>query len=875
MVNSGTATSVPESFRLYRLTVADGLSQNSVTAILQDRRGLLWFGTLDGLNCFDGRRFTIYKTVRNNENSLSSGHITALCEDQDGSLWIGTQGGGLCNFDASRSRFGRYLNDPEQADSLPDDSVNALCLDQQGTLWVGTPNGLCSLASGTKSFVRYPVPDRERSQGTSHEYISALVMDRAGNLWIGTYKGLDCRDVVSRRFKTFPFRAGTGQAENFITSLHLDPTGSLWVCSQQGLDRFNPAIGRFERILASDNIRGTSYYGRLLDSRGVIYIGHGSEFLLYDTTGGRRQEGGERQSHGDTLFSAFEDRAGTVWLGTGRGVAQMLQPTFAHYLNVHDGAVLPNVNSIHSFAEDGHGRVWVGSQAGLARWDRQTGNLSQVRLPFLQADGNVSASIMGIIPDPLGSLWLATSVGLVHMDPATGRFTMVSRDSANLTRGLTHDHVRCILCDRDGYLWAGCSFGLNRLSPDGKVTGQYWNRTDDPFSLSHNGVLSLLEDRQGAIWVGTNGGGLNRLKADRSGFFIYRHQPGQNRGPSSNVVLAIHQDVRGQLWLGTSAGLDRFDLKKGEFKNYSEQDGLPNNMIHSILEDDRGRLWLSTNRGLCRFDTVTEKISTYGLSHGVQDLEFNLGAGYRCRDGSLLFGGVNGFNHFDPRHIVDNTQPPAVLITRVEVMPRRLLLTGGIQSSRELVVLPGDTLINLEFAALSYQDSKANRFAYKIEDLHGDWIDLGNAHSLSLSGLPVGRHLFRVKAANADGLWNETGVSLVLAVRPPFYRSWWFVCLLGLVLALGSYYLGVTHRRRVAGRIQSRVDLKEKGSRLGLSPREQEIVLLVLAGKTNKDIENELFIAGSTVKNHIQSVYRKLSVKNRTQLVNFFKNLRS
>jgi DNA-binding CsgD family transcriptional regulator len=239
----------------------------------------------------------------------------------------------------------------------------------------------------------------------------------------------------------------------------------------------------------------------------------------------------------------------------------------------------------------------------------------------------------------------------------------------------------------------------------------------------------------------------------------------------------------------------------------------------------------------------------------------------------MFFGGINGFNMFDPAKIKDNPVIPPVVITEVKVYPRKYSLDGDIVSGQQLDLSYRDTLLTIEFSALSFNDPAANQYAYRIDGLNKDWIDLGHAHSLTLTNLKPGAYVFRVKGSNNDGIWNEAGTSLRIVVSPPFWRTWWFAALLAALFVGSGWVVYKTRRKRLAGKLKTAAELSKYGDQFGLSPREQEIILLVLAGKSNKGIENKLFLADSTVRNHIYSIYRKLDIKNRAQLVAFFKKL--
>jgi len=374
-------------------------------------------------------------------------------------------------------------------------------------------------------------------------------------------------------------------------------------------------------------------------------------------------------------------------------------------------------------------------------------------------------------------LFFIESVSLKADEPSDNIFVQ----SLTLADGLSHNTITDILQDRQGFMWFGTQDGLNRY--DGHQFVVYKTERRNAYSIGSSHITVLFEDQQETLWIGTAGGGLSRFDRKINRFFRYVNDPQDRTSLSHNTVTAITQDVAGQLWvgtmdglnlfdpgqdrfqqfhtsadpakgpendlitcltcdraghvwLGTGAGLDRFDTVSGVFTHFSEQDGLPNNMIYAIQEDQSGYLWLSSNRGLCRFDPGTTQFRYFGPATGVQDLEFNAGASLKTRDGVLLFGGINGFNIFDPRKIPDNISVPDMAVTRLRVLPRQWSDLGTIANGGRIDLSYRDTLFEIEFAVLNYIDPTAHRYAYKLVGLHDDWIDLGNKNALTL-GIPV------------------------------------------------------------------------------------------------------------------------------------------
>jgi ligand-binding sensor domain-containing protein/DNA-binding CsgD family transcriptional regulator len=887
------AESIGNDLFFHHLTVSDGLSQNYVTAILQDSRGFMWFGTQDGLNCYDGNRFTIFKADRFVEGSLHYSYISTLFEDRSGFLWIGTMGGGLNRLDLNTHKIEHFVHDSKKSQSLSNDVVLSLCEDTSGTIWVGTADGLNRFNTLNKGFTAFHA-SADPSRGLGNDHIMVLASDKGGKLWIGTLWGMVCYDTKTNQFAQF--RHSVLEARNFLphitTAILAESDRRIWVGTENGLYLFDPRLETYSLCFSNPSpltaVSGSFIKALVLDGPGQVLVSTPQGLMRYDLEKNRpslvsmnpdyRFQNLEHLK--PELNCAYRDQIGSLWLGTTKGIAvsHAHQVRFDHFR--HDSAASESIShsSVLCFCEDERGTIWLGTRNGLNALDPQSGRIRHYLVSTVLSGEN-GAIVNGICSDGQGYLWLATENGLKKFDTRTGGLVGLGLSPSPETEHLESSKIFSLYLDPDTGLWVGAigALGLVDLQ-QGHV--KYWEfDQSDPDGLSGPFIMAIFKDKQDRIWVGTNGG-LNRVSqapgSEGPAKTVDRIKLGKGRDFASGTeaILSICEDAQGILWLGTSAGLDRFDPDTEELKHYSERSGLPNSTVYGILEDGMGKLWLSSNRGLSCFDPQKESFRSYGLAQGVQDLEFNSGAYLKCRDGSLLFGGVNGFNHFDPEKIGRNPLVPPVVITQIRILPRNLLITNPGSMEQSLVLGPDDVLLNIDFAALNFNDPDANRYAYMVEGVHDEWIDLGHQSSMTMTVPSPGHYTFRVKGSNNDGLWNEDGASFALVVKPPFWRSIWFLTLVGLLLLTAAYLLGTGHRRRMAQRVRTENDLKDFAVNLGLSSREIEIILLVLEGRSNKEIEDILFIAPSTVKNHVYSVYRKLNIKNRPQLVAYFRNLK-
>jgi ligand-binding sensor domain-containing protein/DNA-binding CsgD family transcriptional regulator len=874
------------------ISIEDGLSQNTISCILQDRKRFMWFGSEEGLNRFDGYSFKVFRHLRGHENGLSHDRIACLLEDGDGAFWIGTLGGGLDRFEPDTERFSHHRHEAGNETSLSHDSVRALLHDGQGRLWVGTDGGLDLFDPRTNRVQRIPFSGDAGVSGAPLAVLS-LLRDRTGVLWVGTEHGLFRYDASGGRCLSMngaspgsnPAPAGRDQ----INSIFEDESGGIWLGTEAGLASLDRDLGRFQFKVGGAGVLPHLYRSRIMeiigDHRGGVWIGCETGIYYFPVAGQlavyfKAGAVPRRMLRDHFIISLFQDAEGILWAGTFSGI-------FKYDLRTRQFALCgPELNEtdrekedfrlpVSAVCQDGRQWLWLGTyKKGLLAINRGTNE----KKSFSALPGHLrplkDMIVQALFVDRGQTLWIGTQNGLHSYDIPGDRFIGYYHGARN-GGGLSHDSVTAIFQDRAGRLWVGTEDGLNLFDP---LRRSFVSFHGDPAAaplIGRDRISALIEDAAGSFWVGTYGGGLSRFDPETGRFTdLYRSQP---RGPASigsDKIYCLLEDSHKNFWIGTnSGGLSLFDRGNGTFTNFSSEDGLPNNTILAMLEDSRGYLWLSTNRGLCRFDPQRRTFRSFTARDGLQANEFLPKVAFKGADQELFFGGPNGLTCFFAENIVDNTYVPPVWITQVDTF----------RGNREPLADPGrlnrlelghrDRIVSFTFAALSYADSRRNRYAYKIEGLHDEWIHIGNRHEVTVSNLRPGRYVFRVKGANNHGVWNEQGAALAISMRPPWWQTVWFRVPASLLLLLAVIFWYRSRTRRLAARIRTEAAMDQYLDRHDVSQREKEIVLLLLKGKSNKEIEDTLFIAMGTVKNHIYSIYQKMGVKNRAQLITLFKNL--
>jgi signal transduction histidine kinase/ligand-binding sensor domain-containing protein/serine phosphatase RsbU (regulator of sigma subunit) len=809
-----------ENILFKHITLADGLSQNSVVDICQDSTGFMWFATRDGLNRFDGYQFKIYRHNPLKTGTISDNYAIFLFEDRHKDLWIGTLDGGLNRFDRDTDIFTAFKNDPLNPRSLSDNSITSMCEDRNGTLWVGTKNGLNRFHREKGEFTRY-THDRTDGDSLTNNEITAICEDRYGLLWVGTGDGLDTFLPDSGRFihyKPEPSRTDS-ISHNYITTIYEDRTGTLWVgTAGGGLNRFDRQSWGFKHYVHTPGnpySLGNNYISDIYeDTSGILWVGtyegisrferEQGTFVryIYDPTD-------PKSISNNRVNSIYEDRSGVLWFGTDGGGLNCFDREsryFVHYTHNAGNRNSINQKEVLSIYEDRSRGLWIGTYGGLNRIDRKRRQFKvythNTANPFSLSHNRVNA----IFEDRAGVLWVGTQEGgLNRFDRKMEKFSRYQHDETD-SHSLGDNRVSTIYEDHLGVLWIGTFGGLNRLVKDKNQFISYAFPPDTPDYFKNNTVMTIYEDRQGVLWIGTYGG-LHRLHRESGTFTRYTHNPDDLQSLSHNRVLSIHEDRSGVMWIGTYGGLNKFDRKNGRFKHFGVTDGLPNNLILGILEDAGGSLWMSTNKGISRFDPRNETFKNYDEDDGLQSNEFFARSYFQNDRGEMFFGGINGFNAFFPDQIMKNIYEPPVVITDFLLFNQPVPLQREkkdsplqkvIHATREITLSYRDNVITFEFSALHYANPKKNRYRYKLEGWDKDWLETDSKHRrATYTNLPAGEYTFRVQGSNKDGVWNEEGTSVRVTVLPPPWKTWWAYSLYLLLLAGLVFWFVQSQRRKV------------------------------------------------------------------------------
>lgn len=814
------AVSQGDEYRFEQLPPEIGFGNTGISDILEDHRGFLWLATWSGLAKYDGYSVKMYRQESGNANGLKSNKITRLFEDSLGQLWFGTNYTGFYRYDRERDAFVQYCHDPENMNSLSNDNVWSVFEDSGGVLWIGTEKGLNRFNPETGQFVHYEhEPSDARS--LSHNFVYSITQTPDGSLWVGTEEGLNrmVRKDGQEYFVRYNLAPKGVSVENFQAynfAYHLIPSRFdphlLWVCTSIGL----------HRVRFSDDD---------LDALNVQFFGHGSAPLplshrfvpdvweqdghrlwvatyqgldLLDFKTGRMQyffakKGQPNRLAADVVLCLGSDRTGNLWVGTDKGLNKLrLDAKAFNTISFDEGeSAASNITSIvRARAEAG---LWAGSRGGGLNFlpPGSGGSARNYRLRSPK-QSDLADFITCVLLDRDGYLWLATDgAGVIRIREADiPPKSTTLRNFQHFTKAdpLSDDYVMSLLQTSTSDVWLGYwDLGLDRFD---SATGTFHhylltkNRTANlqDFPIVH--LTETVENGNSFLWAGTRGGGIYKLRFNRSENVLelvrHYHFDGNRSGQLSNdFINCFHLDNSGRLWVGTESGINLLDRNSDTFTVFNERDGLANGIIQSILSDEKGNIWASTQGGVSRlqFDDNDLVINNFDTFDGLQDNFFNDDAAVLTATGQLVFGGVNGLNIFQPSAIRIDSIPPKVAITEFRLFNKsvpigkmvngRTLLSKNISETAELCLNYNDNVISFEFTGLHFGEPKKIRYAYQLEGFDPGWVYTdANQRTAHYTNLPYDDYIFKVKAANSDGVWSEP-VTLRLTVRPPFWLTGW------------------------------------------------------------------------------------------------------
>ena len=748
-------------FWFRHFSVEDGLSSNSVRAIMQDKYGFMWLGTDDGLNRYDGTTIKVYNLNPQRFND----YISSLYDTTD-NIWVGTEDG-VYTFDYETENFEPFKVLTARGDSIKS-NVNHIAEDRDGNLWFSTVGqGIFKYNISKHYLEHYEFKD-------ANGLMASVLIDSENQIWAVTNWGSPTVSKLNKaenKFEPFPITYEAGQYDSNSLVMLEDSEHALWLgtweCGLQKIDRYT---GKAITYLHPSEGKGATHIHSLMEyAPHQLLIGSDDGLLLFNTLTCEHQLFTEDETNPYSLSNRFvypivKDREGGIWVGTYYGGVNYLSPNtgqfecFAHsrFYNSVNGTV------IGRFCEDSSGYIWIASDdGGLSRFAPKDKQFTHY-MPDEHRNSLSYHNVHALCMDD-DDLWIGTYTGGVNvLNTKTGTFRVYTTKGGDLTT-LDGTSSYAIFRDREKRIWVTSMAGIN-----------LYNREEDNFIRVkdlESLTIDIDQDADGNIWFSTQGKGLFKYNPDKKTWknYVYSNTPGALVNDQVNCVLI---DGNGNMWVGTMNGLCKYDAGEDRFEAIPLD--IPSRNICGIVEDQHV-LWLTTTKGLVRY-APGESCQVFTRSDGLQSEQFLPNAALKASDGKIYVGSVNGFNAFYPYQIKMNKVLPPVVITGLEIFNKEIRigdkkLPKALNWMAELDLSYKDHVFSLLYASLSYCTPEKNQYAYKLEGFDKDWNYVGSQNKATYTNLPAGTYVFKVKATNNDGIWSNQEASLKITIHPPFYWS--------------------------------------------------------------------------------------------------------
>ena len=789
-VDSGT------EIRFEHISTAQGLSQIRVMSMVQDDLGFMWFGTLYGLNRFDGYTFKVYMHERGNPNSLSGVDVESLFKDRDGALWIGCEQA-LDRFDPKTETFTHF----------PVPKVKQISQDRAGLLWLSTDRGLYELdpkSGKTRTYTHDPNdPD-----SLPDNHVVAAAEDKSGRFWVGEPYGMYEFDRASGHVK-LSVSLHTGARD---LSFYEDRLGGFWIIygTGNGLAKFD----REKNVLTyysfhDQDTSSTAYTGvdaMLEDRLGNLWLAkQGLGLLKLDRQHNRFISYTQRPDDANSLadinvIALYGDRDGSIWASLPGDGLQRFSPVPLPFQPL---MVNQKKTGAGCFYEDSHGNLWIG--LGVALYRIEPSGHTTV---FSGARLGAPLDALSVVEDRAGFIWVGTSNnGLFRLDPKRGQWKSYMHNE-NDPSSLSNNVVYRLLVDHEGTLWATTWDGIDRFDPH---TERFTTFKANP-NAREQIYLAIVEDPQHDFWLGTNGFGLQHFNP-KTGQFIVFNSSDAPGGLSDSSVMGIHIARNGKIWMGTPNGLNELDTVTKRFTVYNTLNGVASGAIGCVLEDSHGKLWLSSTKGISSFDPSTKTFRNFSTAEGLPGPEMaSTGACLNTASGRMYFSGFSGATTFFPDAIPESNPAPPTVITDFRLLgnaqsPAPDATSQTIPYASQITLSHKQTPFSLSFAALTYTDSPTNRYRYKLEGLDKAWTEVGSdSRTVTYTSLPAKTYRFRVQGATNSSRWSEPGAELEITILPPWWNTWWFRTAYGLVGLLIVWSAYRYRMRQITHQFNIRID---------------------------------------------------------------------
>lgn len=817
LIGAKSINAQPSNYEFRQLP--KGISHNHVYSIFQDSKGFIWFGTRNGLNRFDGINYKVFQKDISDSLSLSSSEIRHISELKSGDLLISTYGGGINYFNRSTGAF----REIDLGVPLSRKDINQTIEDELGNFWVATESdGLLKLDSSFQVVKHW-----NTDTGLPTNGIRNIVHLKNGIAWVSVFEaGLGI--ISDNDFTLYNTNNSSLPSEAITVSAPTEQVNEFWLGFEDNgiaLVRLsNTNITVLEHYSSDESSKVKLATNKVLsvfeDPTNKTWIGlENGGLYVVDRSAGTSlhyvSNSKEALSISDnSIWSIFQDKNNSVWLGTfnqGVNVVHGYYNKFQHFKNDPLKESSLNNDNVTSFLERENGIVWVGTDGGGINLFNRENNTFEAYTTQTARPWRVSSNaILSICDDDEGNVWAGTWAGGVNLITDAGITNYTQENST-----LGSNNIFSISKSHDQSLWVAVwGAGIYSLNPSTKE----FTPTDIP--IANNLIFEILEDRDKNLWVGTTSGLFFipfEGSLQKNNIVEYRHTDVEG-SLSSNLIHDIFEDSQGQIWIGTSdGGLNKYNAESNSFEVITRSNGLPSDAIQGITEDLLGNLWVSTSNGITKYNHKENTFENFDAEDGLQEGVFIRKSVYKSPENELFFGGANGFNFFHPNYLPTNSFVPPVQLTGFSIFNKPVKigkdspLTERIETAKSVMLSHEDLIFTVDFVALNFIHSENNHFQYQLKNFNDAWIDLGNQHSVTFTGIPPGNYTLNIKGANNDKVWNDTPTSLEIIIIPPWWDTWWAKVIFGVivvVIIVVVFYLRTQNLKNQTERLEKKVKLR-------------------------------------------------------------------
>lgn len=747
-----SATAQPfSSMRKY--DISDGISENTVRTLIQDKSGYIWLGTKDGICRYNGdgfRNFGGYPKT----SDMAFLDVIIMCQHRDGhKLWIGTVDG-ICLFDPhdeTLSSFAKKIG----INSI----VNDICYDNTGNLWIASGNGVFCYDEDTDT-VRLYRQDGNKGALPNNVALS-LLKDSSGDIWVGTRAGLSFYHKGLDKFISYTWKSSNPLEINDMTE---GANGEIWIGTHyDGLLCFDRLSGGFQSYAVSTGKNDNTWIRavhRTPDNN--LFIGTEDGLFTFDTSTGKVRH--VKDFSRAVIYAFLQDHEGGIWIGTYFDGIYYIPPQNRNINRFQEGTEGNSLSgkAVSQFCEDEDKNIWIATEdEGLNHFNTGNGRFTHYKADSTPPRQISHNNLHALMLDGR-NLWIGTfSKGIDILDTEKGLVIKRHRHNPDNPASIPNDHIYSIYKTRGGEIYVGTMKGFCRWLPESSRFFRYEE-------LSNAFVYDIIEDGEGRIWISSKNDGLWCMNDGR--FRQYRHDENDTTSIGSNHIIRSYIDSSGNLWFATEgSGICRYDYDSDSFVNYNHTKKLYHHIVYGILDDSEGNLWLSTTNGIVRYNPATMESCIYTTDDGMQGNQFNYRSSLKTSDGKFYFGGINGFNCFYPEGFKTNEVEPRAIISEI-VLHKKGAGEERVKPKDKVIVSPDVVSFDISFECLSYISPSKNRYAYKLESLHEDWI-YTDKPSVSFIELPAGEYRLHLKAANNDGVWSKEPNSVTIVIQNPIYKT--------------------------------------------------------------------------------------------------------